>query len=135
MTTAVREQKPKRRWFSLTREQQNTWALRVIDMVIGVVLVLAMFIVKGINDDQKQMAVTQSRILERMAAIEASRFTATDGLDVWKAMASIKEQIASMPTEVPPPWFKEQVDGIGARLDRIEIRLNVMDRERHKSRQ
>jgi len=60
---------------------------------------------------------------ERVARIEASRFTANNGLQIWKEIAAVKEQMASMPREVPPSWFLEKVSQIDSRLLAIERKL------------
>lgn len=138
MPQAVREQKPqtseKKGVLGMTRDQQDRWAWRFVDVVIGVVLVLAMFIGKNIVDDQRVFGETQAKILERLAAVESNRFTAKDGLEVWREIARIREQIAKMPSEVPPAWFKDYVDNLAARLDRIEIRLDEIEIDQVRGR-
>ena len=67
-----------------------------------------------------------SQILVR---IEGSRFTSADGLDVWREIATIKERMAAIPTEVPPEWFKDYVNSLVTRLDRIEVRLGQMEQD------
>jgi hypothetical protein len=87
-------------------------------------------------DTSEQRSLERERILQdrlvdmekQIAAIEASRFTAADGQNVWQAiaelqatflegMAKMQAQIASLPREVPPAWFKELVDEM-----RLEIK-------------
>lgn len=46
----------------------------------------------------------------RLTAIEANRFTAADGLEVWKEIAKIREEMATIPRENPPAWFVARMD-------------------------
>ena len=64
----------------------------------------------------------------RLAAIEANRFTADDGLAVWQEIADIREDMARMPTEVPPAWFIQRVDRIDDEIQRIHDRLDAIDK-------
>lgn len=54
------------------------------------------------------------------ASVNASRFTATDGKEVWKEIASIRETMAR---EQAPRWFVERVDRLESRLTDIEKQL------------
>jgi len=56
---------------------------------------------------------------KRVVAIEASRFTAEDGLAVWKGINECKAQIAKLPTEVPPKWFIDRVDKLEKKIDAL----------------
>ena len=59
-----------------------------------------------------------------VARIQANRFTAANGLDVWKEIAAIKESMATIPREVPPAWFVLRIDKLEERLERIERAIN-----------
>ena len=45
-----------------------------------------------------------------MAEIKGNIFTSQDGLAIWKEISSIRQKIASMPTEAPPAWFVQDVN-------------------------
>ncbi len=49
---------------------------------------------------------------ERLAAIEASRFSSEDGLDVWKKIAELQGQ-------PPAAWLIDRIDRIEAKLDQL----------------
>lgn len=53
----------------------------------------------------------------RISAIEASRFTVSDGHEVWKEIALLRERMASGD---PSPWLKSQFDQINGRFQRME---------------
>lgn len=95
-------------------------AWRLLDVVFGLLLLVTSgsvgFAVKSGVELHKEVEVINSRLV----AVEASRFTASDGLAVWKEIADVRERIARMPTEVPPAWFVERVDKIEERLGKIE---------------
>ena len=63
----------------------------------------------------------------RLSVIEGNRFTAEDGLEVWREIASIRTDLASMPREVPPQWFVARVDRIDDALLRIHRRLEELE--------
>ena len=60
---------------------------------------------------------TVSDLNTRLAKVEGSRFTSSDGLDVWKEIGRINERVAKLPKEVPPKWLLERMDKIDKRLD------------------
>lgn len=55
---------------------------------------------------------------ESVVRIEASRFTAADGKEVWKSIADIRTEMAKFPADIPPKWFVDRVDRIEKNLDR-----------------
>lgn len=71
---------------------------------------------RGVVDDL-------ARLREWRAETSGNRFTSTDGKEVWKEIAAIREQIATMPNKLPPTWFVERVDKIDSRLAIIEQRI------------
>jgi hypothetical protein len=54
---------------------------------------------------------------ERLAAIQANRFRAEDGLLVWKEIAAIRQDLATVPRENPPQWFVDRVNKLESKLD------------------
>ncbi len=64
---------------------------------------------------------------ERLAAIEANMFETTDGLEIWKAIADLKTQIAQIPGEIPPKWLRELVRDHSAALTKIDDRLGSIE--------
>ena len=67
------------------------------------------------NATSKELANIQASV----AGIHASRFDAADGLAVWQEIAAIREDIAALPKEFPPPWFIDRVDAIDDKADKI----------------
>ena len=74
-------------------------------------------------------------------AIESSRFTAADGLQVWKEISSLRdtcaaadanqrEMLARLPLELPPKWFLDSFSefkhDVTRRLDAIEANQVVL---------
>lgn len=96
----------------------------------------------GLRETDAALSLTLSeataRLDKRVAVIEGNRFSSADGLALWEQIASIKERIAMMPTEVPPAWFLDEVretqrimrevqaelSGVKERLVRIEARAD-----------
>ncbi len=81
-------------------------------------------------------AWTANRIVGQgadIATINASRFTAEDGLEVWKEIANLRTLMAGLPTEVPPRWFLDRVARLEADMtvhnEKIERRLEILERD------
>ena len=80
------------------------------------------FILNGIAADVNQLTVSQMAVQERLASIEADRFTSAHGLEVWKKIAEIQEQLTEVRTQqvglanvvsrLPPEWLTKKVDHI-----------------------
>lgn len=77
----------------------------------------------------------------RVAQIEANRFTSNDAQNLMQTLLQtqrdFEKAIAKLPSEIPPQWFKAEVENGLARLerkmDRIESRLDKLeDRGRTK---
>jgi len=66
----------------------------------------------------------------RLTAVEASRFTASDGLTVWKEIANIQRTIAALPSSLPPPWFVDRVNKIEDRQMRILEAIGRLEKAR-----
>lgn len=81
-----------------------------------------------LTNEIKEIAKVDLAQSTEIAVIKANRFTSANGLEVWRAISDVKEQIASLPTEVPPAWFVGRVDQIEARLERIDARLQQIER-------
>lgn len=104
----------------LTDQQPSTLAWRIVDTVIALLLTVAL----ALGAWQARTTISHG---QQLAGIEANRFTAGDGLDVWKEISSIRTEIATLPREVPPNWFLQRVDRIETRLDAIDGRLIVIE--------
>jgi len=66
---------------------------------------------------------------ERITAIEANRFKADDGKDIWKEIAVIREAMAHLPKEVPPKWFQDLVKKLDIKVDKLDERLDSIERK------
>jgi ubiquinone biosynthesis protein UbiJ len=102
-------------------DKLTTW--RVLDVVMGLLLT----VVTGLVGWNLKMTVAHGQII---ASIQGNRFTSEHGLEVWREIARIREQLAMMPREVPPKWFiedvkelKNTINSIDNRLRRIETRM------------
>ena len=71
-------------------------------------------------------ATTLIDVNRRVSAMEANRFTSADGLLIWREVSAIREQIAVIPKESPPKWFKDQVDRLESRLIDIEQKQTIL---------
>lgn len=88
----------------------------------------------GVADMLSETKVVVNRNVDEIGAIKewkagttANRFTASDGKEVWKEIAAIRESLAALPTEVPPSWFVKRVDSLEARLCVVELEVNHHD--------
>lgn len=85
----------------------NTPVTSYINIACTIVLALLSFILMGMRTDIQDLHLSTEQLQISVTAIEANRFTARDGLDVWKEIGELKRQI---PSESPPKWFIERVD-------------------------
>jgi len=58
-----------------------------------------------------------------LAEINGNRFTSTHGLEIWREISDIRQELAKIPTEVPPAWFIEEVRGIEAEMRAMQTEL------------
>lgn len=63
-------------------------------------------------------------VRERLTAIESNRFTSRDGVEVWKEIARIREEMATLPRETPPPWFLEEFRALEYKVDQLQESLH-----------
>jgi len=99
-----------------THEVFTRIAPYVITITLALLTALAsanMYFVQEKNEQLKTIRDDVGEIKTDVAVIDGNRFTSEDGKEVWQEIATIQATIAAMPKEVPPPLFKEKVDGIG----------------------
>lgn len=60
------------------------------------------------------------------ASVDASRFKASDGAEVWQEIAEIRRQMV-ITSNTPPVWFVQRMDRMEAQLDAIEERLRKVE--------
>ena len=69
-----------------------------------------------------------------LAEIKGNRFSAQDGLTVWKEIAAVRSEMAELPQESPPAWFIEHVRALEAtvsELTREVVSLQIQVAETH----
>jgi hypothetical protein len=96
-----------------------TW--RVLDVVMSLLLT----IVTGLLTWDLKTTIHHGTSIAKM---QAQLFTSDDGLEVWNQIAAIREQLAGIPTEVPPRWFLAEVNELKDRLESIEVRVRNIER-------
>ena len=100
------------------QDDTNKWifwssiGLQIVQFIVLVLLSISTFFIKSeiaqIHEDRQDI----QSIKEFMAETRGNRFTSSDGLKVYQEIAKIREQMAAIPSEVPPVWFKELVTRI-----------------------
>lgn len=121
-------------------EAKNSQRLdRALQTIGGLLLAVVGWIsVNGLDaiaETQKAVEANARDIVE----IKASRHTAADAradsqktadaiLAVWKEVAAIKETVASMPKDTPPPWLKDQIEANRRLLEAITQRMAALER-------
>ena len=73
---------------------------------------------------QGWMLSTLVAVQNRVTAIEANRFTASDGMELMRVIEAVRRD---MPPEVPPKWFQTQVDNNTAMFRRLDERLDAIE--------
>lgn len=92
--------------------------LYALQSLTGLLIIIGGFVFKDVYSRVQEVEKANQLILQWKAETSGNRFTSGDALAVWKEIAEIKTQIASMPKEVPPQWFVQ-------RVDRLESSLNA----------
>jgi hypothetical protein len=109
-------------------------ALLALQILAGCVLALNAGAMTWIVSRQDAQAVVMQKHGESIAEITASQFTAADGLAVYQRMADLANLISAMPTESPPKWFLENVQGLERKVDDlsdevVELRIELTARD------
>ena len=69
---------------------------------------------------------------ERIATIEASRFTSVDARTLENSLKDrldvITASLARLPTEIPPDWFRAEVAGLMQKSQSMDSRLDRLER-------
>lgn len=91
------------------REAARSWVQLVVN--IGATIAMA------ISTWQFQQV---TRLRSDVDGMMASRFTAADGLEVWKEIAAVKQSMAVLPTKTDVERIEVRQREIGERLIRIE---------------
>jgi len=105
----------------MIRSNDNAW--RILDIVLA-------FLVAISSATAGWGAKAVIDLQNRVTAIEASRFTAAMGLEVWQEIAAVKQSLAALPREVPPKWFIDRVDALDRKLESIDDRLQQIERNK-----
>ena len=84
-------------------------------------------LVVSVTQIQESQNILQRRMGEQelwKAETSGNRFTVNDGHELWKEVAKIRENMATLPLGEPPDWFIRRVDGMAGRIDELEHRMN-----------
>lgn len=73
-------------------------------------------------------------VSEQIAEMRGNRFTSGDGLEVWKAIHQLRADMAVIPKDNPPAWFKERVDKLENTLQDSITKVDTKI-ERHMARE
>ena len=84
--------------------------------------------VTSIEVELSAMTAMMYDIRENISQINGNRFTSQDGMQLHREMAMLRERIAALPSEIPPPWFHEMVNAAIAELDQVERRVDDLER-------
>ena len=108
----------------LKQEGYSRFAWSIVDNFLRIVFLVTLVLV-GWNFR------TTMELGNRITSIESNRLSGTEILDNFKALQEcwakdliiIRESIAMLPKEIPPPWFAQRVDRLEGRLDSVVERL------------
>ncbi len=106
------------------RKTEQTW--RMIVMLAGLLATISMAVTGfTVNNIMKLWSFTHS-IDIRVSKIEANRWTSKDeannSIKLWSVISELKDDIAQIPTEVPPKWFVDMVKDNRSRIEDLERR-------------
>lgn len=70
--------------------------------------------------------VEVSALGKSVAALEIDCLHSRDGLEIWREIGDLKEQIAGIPKDNPPQWFVDQVSDLKEAIRRIDERIDKL---------
>ena len=95
----------------------RTWLMVVLGLLITMTTGLSAWSIK-----------TTAGLSERVAVIEANRFTILDGKELWSEIADMRKEMAEMKLQPPSPWFQAKVEALESRitrrLDSLEAKMD-----------
>jgi len=83
----------------------------------------ALIAMTSLQSNQEEIAKELGKLREWRAETTASRFTATDGREVWREIAAIRETIARLSLTEPPLWLVDRIKLLEQRLHALENRM------------
>lgn len=120
---------------SVTYNRIIFWALQV---VVGILISISLWGTARVSEAISTMRDKVECLKTEIEVIKGNRFTSKDGLEVWKEIQDIRQEIAvikanSVNTQ-PPKWLTDRLDKIEAtmerRLDAVERKLTLLDNGR-----
>ena len=112
--------------FSAIAPYLITVLLSVVSGLVG----LTLYFLNEKNGQMKELTSAVTSVQTQLAVIEGNRFTAEDGKDVWKEIAGIKSELvrvnATIPKEVPPKWFQDEVADVSQHVSQNSEKLDVI---------
>lgn len=80
--------------------------------------------------ERERVAIARMTAIElEVREIKTDRFTTKNGLELWHQIADIRQHLALLPSQDPPPWLVNSLRGLEVRLDRVTDRLDRLDRK------
>ncbi len=104
-------------------DKLTTW--RVLDVVMSLLLAIVTALLSW------NLKTTYSHGM-KLSEIDGNRFTAGDGLEVWKEISAIRTELAMLPREVPPQWFIDDVGDLKRALESLDQRVRGIERKMPK---
>ena len=103
----------------------------LLTIVTGLLSVLLFFVTEK-NTELVEIGNSVEVIETKIAVMEGNRFTASDGQDVWREIATMRTDMvaieSTIPKEVPPKWFQDNVAVMGETVNENSRKLDVIDK-------
>lgn len=100
--------------------------LWVIQGLVGILFAVSAYIMTNAMNRVSDLEKSQMETRIWRSQMEGSRFTNADGLDLWKGIAELKNQIAQQP---PPQWFVDRVNRLETSVGETNKKLDELSKE------
>ena len=100
-------------------------ALWIAQALLGLLMSVGAYVMKTNLDRVDALEAKVQSFGEWKAETSASRFTSADALQVWQAIAEVKQQMASAPN-TPPQWFLDRVSRLEQQIDAMDEKIDAL---------
>lgn len=100
-------------------------ALWIAQALLGLLMSVGAYVMKTNLDRVSALESKIQDFAEWKAETSSNRFTNADALEVWRAIADVKERMASAPN-TPPQWFIDRVTRLEDQIDNLNTKIDAL---------
>lgn len=109
---------------SIDVQKATFWALNVVTIAL---VSLSLWLAKGLIAQMGDLEQRTKAVELWRAEVNGNRFTSSDGREVWKEIASIRQDMLK---QEPPAWLKESLAEMKATMRSVDERLRAIEAQK-----